>query len=288
VAILASVLFALLSPQTMAQSSEPVQLAPASPWSIDYAQDSCALRRSFAAGSNQVLLEFRQFGPGAAFEVTVAGSTFHPSSSVRTRFEPDDAFFAPPDVVLLSGGNLHAVQYTDSFRPAASKADSKSQPDWSEPERDARERAITGLTIAGIAPEVETLQTGPMDQPMAAMRTCLDDLLKQSGLDPAVQRSLSRQAKAVDQMEWARRTEEDLPPDIVRFGGTGRAHLRLIVGPDGKATACAAFQTSGAPDFGKYACEKALKYAHFEPALDANGQPAGSAFFTTVSYDVRG
>jgi hypothetical protein len=288
VAALTSVMFALLSQRAVAQSSERAQMAPASPWSIDYAQDSCALRRSFAAGSNQMFLELRQFGPSASFEVTVASSTFRPSSSVRTRFEPDDAFFVPHDGVLVSGGNLNAVRYTDDFRPTASKMDSKSLSDWSDSEREAREHAITGLTIVGIAPEVVTLQTGPMDQPMAAMRTCIDDLLKKWGVDPFVQRSLSREAKAVSQMEWARRTQEDLPTDVFRFGGTGRAHLRLIVAPDGKTTACAAFRTSGAPGFGRYACDIALKYAHFDPALDANGQPVASAFFTTVSYDARG
>ena len=262
-------------------------MTPASPWAIDYAQDSCALRRSFAVGSDQIFLELRQFGPGAAFELTLASNTFHPTVSVRTRFDPDDTFFAPHDAVLLAAGTLHAVQYTDSFRPQASKTDSKPVAEWPEAERDARERAITGLTIAGVAHQDVTLLTGPMDQPMAAMRTCLDDLLKQLGLDPAVQRSLSRQAKAVDQMEWARRTQEDLPPDVVRFGGRGRAHLRLIVGPDGKPTTCVAFRGSGAPGFGKYACDKALKYAHFEPALDANSQPVGTAYFTIVSYDVQ-
>jgi len=115
VAALTSVMFALLSQRAVAQSSERAQMAPASPWSIDYAQDSCALRRSFAAGSNQMFLELRQFGPSASFEVTVASSTFRPSSSVRTRFEPDDAFFVPHDGVLVSGGNLNAVRYTDDF-----------------------------------------------------------------------------------------------------------------------------------------------------------------------------
>ena len=286
-ASLAFILFAQWSLPVTAQADSHLQMAPASPWTVDYAQESCALRRSFTAGPDQAILELRAFGPGNNFEVTVASGTISGSnSSVRTRFEPDDAFFAPSDAVFLSAGSLHAVRYTDSLKPAAVKGHSESEPlpVWPEPEREARERTVTALTIAGVAPKIMTLQTGPLDQPMVALRTCLDDLLKQWGLDPVVQRSLSRQAEAIDQMAWARRTQGGLPADIIRAGGSGRTHLRLIVGADGKPTMCVPLRTTGAPAFGEYACGVALKYACFEPALDAKGQPVGTVFSATVAY----
>lgn len=277
-----------LSSVAWAQSSQPIEMAPVSHWAVDYAEDSCALRRSFAANGNQMVLELREFGPGPWFEVTAASSTIsRTSSSLRSRFEPDSETFAPRDAVFLSGGSLRAVRFTDSVRPAASKGASGSLPEWPESERDARERAITGLTLTGIAPEAVTLKTGSLTEPMAALRNCLDDLLKQAGLDPEVQRSLSKQAKAIDQIGWARRTQEGLPSEIVRAGGSGRAHVRLIVGSDGRPTTCIALRTSGAPGFGKYACDTALRYARFEPALDAQNRPVETAFFSTVAYEVR-
>lgn len=279
-------LMAWCSPAT-AEDGGPLPLAPVSMWVIDYAEESCALRRSFAAGSDQVVLELRAFGPGANFEVTVASAAVSRSKEpVQTRFEPDNSSFTPSDAVFLTGGNLRAVRFTDSLRPGNLKGASGPLPDWSDADRDARERAITELNITGVSAGDIILQIGRMDQPMGALRTCLDDLLKSWGVEPSVQRSLTRQAKAIDQMNWARRTQQGLPPDVVRAGGSGRAQLRLIVGPDGRATECRAVSTSGAPGFPDYACNTALRYARFAPAIDADGRPVATVFITTVSYQV--
>jgi protein TonB len=123
-----------------------------------------------------------------------------------------------------------------------------------------------------------------MDHPLAVLRTCLDDLLKQLGVDPAVERSLSRQLKPIDEMAWLGRTQEDLPTEVLQVGGRGHAHLRLIVGPEGKPIRCAALGSSGASMFGNYACKMAMKYARFQPALDANSKPVTAIFAATVSY----
>jgi hypothetical protein len=282
---LAAVLLAQWSLPAAAQSSAPLQMAPLSPWTVDYAEDSCVLRRSFAVGADQTVLELRSFGMRNVFEITVAGRTISGSSrSVRTRFEPDDAYYSPTDAVFLSAGELPAVRFTDSFREAAFKGGPTLETDWPDAERDAREHSITALTVAGIASRDLTFQIGAMGQPMAALRSCVDDLLTQVGVDPAVQRSLSRRARPIDQMAWARRLQRNLPPAVLRAGRSGRAFLRLLLGPDGKPTTCAPLRTSGAAGFPEYACDTTLKYARYEPALDANGQPVGTVVFSTVLY----
>jgi hypothetical protein len=38
--------------------------------------------------------------------------------------------------------------------------------------------------------------------------------------------------------------------------------------------------------FDEHACKTSMRYARFEPALDANGVPVASFFMTTVVYQV--
>lgn len=129
-----------------------------------------------------------------------------------------------------------------------------------------------------------TLQTGSMHQPMEAMRTCLDELITHWGFDAAVQRTLSRPVKPIDQMGWSRRVLNSYPVDMLRAGRSGAAHIRLIVGADGKPTSCTAYKGSADPAFGEHACKTAMRYARFQPALDDGGAPVTSYLTTTVVY----
>ena len=122
---------------------------------------------------------------------------------------------------------------------------------------------------------------------MAALRTCIDDLLAGLGIDRAQESSISRDVRPTNQLEWARRMQQGLPRQVTREAKNGSARLRLVVGPEGKPTECKALGNSNGSTFGSYACESALKHARFEPAIDANGQAVVSLFVTTVTYDDR-
>ena len=47
-------------------------LEPSSNWELDYAPDSCALRRTFGEGDRQTQLEMRRFSPSTTLQTTVA------------------------------------------------------------------------------------------------------------------------------------------------------------------------------------------------------------------------
>lgn len=272
---------------SIARADGLVQMPPSSRWEIDYSKDNCALRRSFADGADQVNLEMRSFLSADSFEVIVASKRISRThGQVRTRFDPDSVFYEPRDVEFLEAPGIKAVRFGDSIRPYDLKKEKGRQREWPDNQRDERERAITDFTIEGASSQTLQLQVGSMAKPMAALRNCLDDLLKQFGVDPVTQRSLSQKAKPVDQMAWARRTQQYLPAEIVRAGGGGFALLRLIVDLNGEVTACSPLRSAGAPEFPKYACDTALKYFHYEPAMDAHGKPVSSAIMIKSSYQI--
>jgi hypothetical protein len=276
-------------PAVARESEEPLEMAPSSAWVMDYAEDSCALRRVFKADADEVLLQLRAFGPGNFFEVTAASPTLEAvEKRLKVRFDPDEGFAEPTDAFYFDQKESDGIVYSDSLYPNALKK-KQQQPggqEWSEADRVVRERAITSLTIAEGFEEPLVLKTGAMHQPMNAMRTCLDELLGHWGLDPAVQRTLSRPAKPLEIEKWARRVQQNYPAEMLRQRRSGMAAIRLIVGPDGRPTACVPNKDSIDTGFDDPACEMLMRYAQFEPALDVNGQPTASFWTTRIVYSV--
>jgi hypothetical protein len=284
-AVLTIVLTLGVAPRGAQAADATLEMAPSSDWVVDYADDRCALRRAFAAGDEQATLELRQYAPGDNLEIIVVSSTpARIRSEPRVRIEPDEDWYDPPDAMLLDVAAGHGVMYTDNLRPAALKSDGQPYAPWSEQDRDAREQAITGLTLAGTFEPALTLGTGRLREPMDAMRACLHQLVTHWGLDATAQDTLSRKATPIDQMGWARQTMEQYPTDMLRAGKSARLPIRLLVGTDGKPTACVALEGFAEPSFERAACASAMRYARFEPALDASGQPVASYFVTTIIY----
>ena len=259
-------------------------MAPASAWVIDRAEDSCAVRRAFQAGDDQVLLELRQFGPGPAFQVTLVSNTLsRTNQSPRVRFEPDDEFFEPSAPFFFDQGAAHGILYNDSLRPSAVK-ESRTLQEWPDAERDARELAITGLSVTRTFERNLKLQTGRMFAPMADLRDCTDELLERWGMDADIQHTITRPAMPVDFQSWVRRIQEGYPARQLNAGQSGIAMIRLIVGADGRPASCITNKDAPDHDFDEQACKILMRYARFEPALDAHGEPTESFWATTIYY----
>jgi hypothetical protein len=266
---------------------EPLQLAPSSKWIMDYAEGSCALRRAFEGGGEQVMLELRQFGPGQTFQVVLTSATLSRASGApRVKFDPDDDFEEQEEVLVFNQDGANGIVYRDSLWTSAAES-AASFPEWTDAEREAREGAITGLTVVNGFRRNLTLQTGSLRQPMDAMRTCLDELLTHWGLDPAVQRNLSRPVKPIDRQSWARQILADYPdrPRMEREL-SGRVNVRLIVGADGKPVSCVASKDAASQPFEERVCNTLMQYARLEPALDADGHPVASYFTTAIIYQI--
>jgi hypothetical protein len=269
-------------PSVASAADEPLVMTPASPWVMDYAADSCALRRTFEAGDQKASLEFRQYGPGDLFEVLVVSDTVRRRDrGPRVRFEPDSAWREPPAARLASNSGGEGVLYQDSLLPRNPVTSALT-----EPERDARERAITGLTLADTFERTLTLRTGRMQQPMAAMRTCLLDLASPSGLDEGPPGPVVRGPIPVDLQDWAARTQEHYPAGMAILERGARVSVRLIVGKDGKPRTCFA-EGAAEQAFLDMACSALTKFARFEPAIDANGEPAIGSYSTTIVYSIN-
>lgn len=287
----AALALALCAAPTGAQAAgEPLEMAPSSAWVMDYGEDSCALRRVFKAGEDEVLLQLRAYGPSESFQVMVSSATLEARDvQPKVRFDPDEGFAEPPGPLYFDEPQSDGLIYNDSLLPNARKKAPRLVPEeWPASEREARERAVASLTIDEGFRRPLVLKTGAMHQPMNAMRACLDELLGHWGLDANVQRTLSRPAMPLEGEKWVRRIQEAYPKEMLRKRRSGVAALRLIVGVDGKPTSCIPNKDSIDSAFDAHACEITMRHARFEPALDAGGRPTASFWTTRIVYWLGG
>lgn len=275
-------LVALLTPTVAIAADSQQTLVLSSPWNVDYAQDSCALRGAFGNGASKVILELRQFSPLDTFDATVVGSGFAGSlTAVKARLAPNGEFRSVPKMSRQTYRNgLTGVTWLESFLPLPLQP---QDPEARISQRDAREKATTGIELAGSIKPTILLATGEMHTSMNAMRKCTDELVTHWGIDAAAQKTLSKEVKPVDQMKWVQALLNSYPPAMEAQIKNVVLRVRLMVGPDGRTTSCQVQIPSQDPSFERFTCEKLVKVAKFEPALDAGGKPIASYFVTKVA-----
>ena len=190
---------------TGAASAESVRLLPSSSWVVDYGDDSCGLYREFGGPDNSVYLELRQFEPGDHVEFMIATDAFRQRDrAARITILPDDEARTVSSPLLLTTENYGAgFIYSGSLQSRdGSRVDQEADRDWSDTEREAREREITGIEFARIFRSNLLLETGPLHSGMTVMRDCMRNLVEVWGYDAQVQYGLSRKASPIDLAEW--------------------------------------------------------------------------------------
>ncbi len=149
----------------------------------------------------------------------------------------------------------------------------------------ARTHAATeGILIEQAFSRDLFIRTGQMGTAMAAMRTCLDELMSHWEIDVAAHRSLSRKARPLNFQDLARRMQQNYPREMVRQGLAGYLNVRLSVSAEGQPTACHLQTPINHEVFEREACEGLMRHAKFSPALDAAGQPIASYYQTSILY----
>lgn len=270
---------------TVSAAPKTQSFAPSKPWNVDYADDSCALRREFVDGDDKVLFELRQFSPSDLFSATAASTAFRRGSKpLKVRILPDDSPHDASAATALDYPNgLFGFSWNDSFIPIGAGAD-KRRVIGSIPDRTAREKAIQGIELSAGLTRTVVLSTGEMSRPMDAMRKCTEELLTHWGIDAIAHRNLSRRVEAEGQQEWAKIIQEKYPGKMLAREQGGIVRVRLMVGTDGRPTSCHMQVRSQDPTFEKTSCEGLMKAARFKPALDAAGKPIASYFATSIFY----
>jgi len=171
-----------------AQAKGPVVLAPSTDWVLDYANERCGLSRGFGSGDQSVTLRIDSFGSWRDYRLLVAGPAVprqrNPLSKFSARLTPDRE---DRKAASLNGmiERMPASSFTLAFAPIEAPPERGLSAEqlralYSKPRPvDADfEKQVTSLEMKFAGGKTLELALGEMGKPLAAMRTCIDDLHK--------------------------------------------------------------------------------------------------------------
>ena len=130
------------------------------------------------------------------------------------------------------------------------------------------------------APVVQTVTVAPPPAPVFTQAA-------QPPAPPPPVASKARGARSKNQSSWAARIQDNYPSAALRKEIEGTVGVRVTVGPDGRVSGCSVSGSSGSGDLDSAACDGMTRYARFEPALDAGGNPTTGSFSTRIVYKIN-
>jgi hypothetical protein len=292
VASLIFVALAIPAPAAVAAPA-PLILKPTSAWQVDYAFERCRLARQFGEGKQTVFLIMDRFAPTDSFRLTISGQpvkTFVEKGDADIQFGPNEQ---KQQLAFLKGnlGEDPALVFTSSARiapPSATEALKMKNAEDEEaivlrPISDDRQNAVRHLRVGKPLRKPVMLETGSMRRPLAALDTCIDNLLISWGVDVEKHKTLSKQVKPLQSPDkWI--VSSDYPKNMLSAGQPALVNFRLSIGPDGLPTACHIQATTRPKEFDNAVCKSVMRRARFSPALDATGQPLVSYYQSNVYF----
>ena len=271
-------------------SAAVIELRPTTNWTVDYADDSCALFRSFGDEGRTITIEMRQFSPEQkGMQFIVKSDSFqvpvdYPYRRRTARFLPSEQGYFLGDMVDMSfpdgdQGAAFSVDFGGAGDPSAPPAETPSavttQNDFA---------ATTAIELSQVFNRDVLLRTGRLVAPLAALGTCMEELQQHWGIDVEAHRTLSRRVVPKDMDIWGQEIQESFSNWQAGLGRQAILRIRLAVSAEGRATECHMQARIGNEDFERTACGILLRSAVFEPALDAGGEALASYYMLTVQY----
>lgn len=278
-------------------SDDVLMMQPVSQWSLDNDGESCGLQRKFEGDKKTFILEMRSYSGNLVelqFIVASADMSFPKGRNLSegmVRFLPDDqahaiAFaqgmrwgFGAQGISFNATLDLRHILDEVDRTPAELKALNEALPE--------RERAINGIELREVFRRDLRLETGSLGPAMAAMRTCVDGLLAEWGIDLELHKTLSRGAVRQNFGELAAEVSKTYPASARFKKKNGLVRVRLTVSPAGRVASCHIQDEYGGEEFRTAACDIFLEKAEYSPALDAAGNPIASYDILSIYYQTN-
>jgi protein TonB len=81
-------------------------------------------------------------------------------------------------------------------------------------------------------------------------------------------------------------TTDDYPSRDLRQGNEGTTAFRVVIGSNGRVSACEVVRSSGHPGLDNATCEAVTARARFEPATDENGAKVVGTYSNSVRWQI--
>ena len=267
-----------------AKDSAPISLPKTSKWEMKYNPDSCQLLATFGSGKQRVIFALTREQPGDRFDLQLIGQPLK-FDQIKMPVELSFGIDGKPGMhrgiaFTLDGGKLPGVRLSlQRIDGVTSGPDPKAIPAVTR----VSEAAVTEVAFRRVGGKRYRLETDSMGPPLAAMRTCTDDLIKTWGYDPAVEAGLRSGPKPkTSPSTWLR--SADYPNNSWHNGHNGLVRFRLDVDPSGMPSDCRVLYRTNPDEFADLTCQLLLKRARFAPALDSANKPVKTFYINEVRW----
>lgn len=269
----------------------PLVLQPSSDWLVDYGDDKCRLARMFGTDDAKTMFMVERYSPSDSVFAAVGGKPLTEMNAAQSHlaFGPDGFVTKyPPNSGKL--GERPALMAMMALYPSpdgdVDDEDEVSPGDLFEqditPEQEAR---LNWFEVTAKGRQTVRLNLGSMGKPLAALRTCTQELVEHWGIDVAAHRTLSRAVTPIGNVgRWV--TWQDYPNDLLAKGEQGLVQFRMVVAADGKAAQCLVQESTRPLGFDKAVCAALMRRARFKPALDKDGKPIASFWRSSVRFQI--
>lgn len=273
--------------------AEPVVLEPQSPWSMDFGDTRCRLARLFGEEDDKHIVIFDQFGPGNAFLLTLAGSSysqFKGREDVWTHFNSEQQPFKNEAYMGDLGSYGEALVFSSSSLTER-QTDAEEEPSAAPEQPDSPALEQLDVETAKAARFVHVrqgdrevrLRTGPMGDAFTLLNQCTQGLIESWGLDADAHLTMQRLPEWLNEKQIAKKIARRYPERALMNGESGVVNLRVKVSETGSVTECVVENVTETRILQSPACET-MRRARFEPALDAEGKPMESFYQTRITY----
>jgi hypothetical protein len=255
-----------------AASAEALSLPPATAWQIKPDEGSCRLLRSFGSGETLTHLSMEFYAPGDAIQLRIAG-------------EPVDG--RQKTAELGFGESSEPREYEIIRRDLPGGTPMITVLNMPTEFTRLRLAEIDKLVVRLPGSSALALKTGSLAEPLTAINDCLGEIFSKWGIDLQRHRYLTRAVVPKQPPnEWVTPEVYPVVPFLNHAGGA--VNFLLVVGRDGEPLSCEIQNSSGPKQFKDAVCAALMHTAHFEPALDAGGEPLVSYFRSSVRFEIEG
>ena len=140
------------------------------------------------------------------------------------------------------------------------------------------------INIAPAPPPIRTQTTIP---PPAPPRLVIPPPAPPAPPPPPPAPSKAQGATPKGQRGWASRIQNNYPRRAEREGIEGVVGMSVTVGPNGRVSACSVTRSSGSSDLDSAACDGMMRYARYNPALNAAGDPISDTLAQSIQYKLN-
>jgi hypothetical protein len=261
----------------LAQAQEATVFRPTGGWTADFGDDYCRLVRTFSDGEDEVSLALQRTQPGSFVQLLFVGNgikTFRGADQIGYTFQPAGS---ARETRYVRSETTDGKQFlsTEAITLAPFVPRPGGLPPYSRASELETARGINAIALDKGLTDPVLFETGSLRAPVEVMQACADDLLVVWGLDVDKHKTMSAAPIPNPAPGGV------LPQGTIPFGefgklGGGANQVRILVGADGKPTACTIYAPSLSESLNQRICSLVMEKATFEAAKDADGQAMAS------------